>query len=87
MYTLQNLTKLLANTPQVHIIFADFKVQNQCDVGEILRQTRPPAERLICVLHFIKEEIKEKLHQQFLQNYISTWHFVRLGKSEDDTTL
>ena len=29
----------------------------------------------------------QKLHQQFLQNYISTWHFVRLGKSEDDTTL
>ena len=83
MYTLQNLTKLLANTPQVHIIFADFKVQNQCDVGELLRQSRPPAEHLICVLHFIKEEIKEKLHQ-FLQNYISSLELVTLSKSADD---
>ena len=75
MYTLQNLTKLLANTPQVHIIFADFKVQNQCDVGELLRQTRPPAERLICVLHFIKEEMK------CLENYISSWHLVTLSSN------
>ena len=75
MYTLQNLAKLLANTPQVNIIFADIKVQNQCEVGEPLRQPGPPAGLLICVSHFIKEEMK------FLQNYISSWHLVTLSSN------